>query len=45
MAEVKNYTLNFGCSRPLRGLDLADAKSACAEVQRDGWREWIVVYG
>jgi len=34
MAEIKNYTLNFGCGRPLRGPDFAGAKSACAEVQR-----------
>ncbi len=34
MAEIKNYTLNFGSGRPLRGLDFAGAKSACAEVQR-----------
>jgi hypothetical protein len=34
MAEIKNYTLNFGCRRPLRGLDFAVAKSAFAEIQR-----------
>jgi hypothetical protein len=44
MAEIKNYTLNFGCGRALCGIDFADAKSslagakpACAEVQRDLW--------
>jgi len=34
MAEIKNYTLNFGCGRALRALDFAEAKSAFAEVQR-----------
>jgi len=34
MAEIKNYTLNFGSGRPLRGLDFAVAKSACAGLQR-----------
>jgi hypothetical protein len=37
MAEIKNYTLDFGCGRPLRGLDFAFAKSASAEVQRGSW--------
>ena len=32
MAEIKNYTLNFGCA--LRALDFVFAKSACAEIQR-----------
>jgi hypothetical protein len=35
VAEIKNYTLNFGSGRPLRGLDFAEAKSAFTEVQRD----------
>jgi hypothetical protein len=34
MAEIKNYTLNFGYGRPLCGLNFANAKLACAEVQR-----------
>lgn len=34
MAEIKNYTLNFGSGRALRALDFADAKSACTEIQR-----------
>jgi hypothetical protein len=40
MAEIKNYSLNFG-SGPRFALDFAFAKSACTEVQRDqspaGW--------
>ncbi len=34
MAEIKNYTLNFGFGRSLRSLDFAGAKSACTEIQR-----------
>ena len=34
MAEIKNYTLNFGYGRALRALDFAAAKSACAEIER-----------
>ena len=34
MAEIKNYTLNFGFGRSLRELDFAGAKSACTEIQR-----------
>ena len=34
MAEIKNYTLNFGSGRPLSVLDFACAKSACTEIQR-----------
>jgi hypothetical protein len=34
MAEIKNYTLSFGCGRPLRGLNFADAKLAFAEIER-----------
>jgi hypothetical protein len=33
MAEIKNYTLNFG-SGTRNALDFAFAKSACTEVQR-----------
>jgi hypothetical protein len=32
MAEVKNHPLNFGCGRPLCGLDLPVGESACAVV-------------
>jgi hypothetical protein len=35
MAEIKNYTLNFGDGRLLGSLDFAAAKSACTEVQRN----------
>jgi hypothetical protein len=45
MAEIKNYTLNFGCGRPLRGLDFAGAKSAFAEVERSLLTTSRVVYG
>jgi hypothetical protein len=45
MAEIKNYTLNFGYGRPLRGLNLADAKLAFAEVQRAALCARVVVYG
>jgi len=34
MADIENYTLNFGSGRVLRTLNLADAKLAFAEVQR-----------
>jgi hypothetical protein len=34
MADIKNDTLNFGCGRPLCGLDFAGAKSAFAEIER-----------
>jgi hypothetical protein len=34
MAEIKNYTLNFGSGHARRALDFACAKSACAEIQR-----------
>ncbi|MBL8329075.1 MAG: hypothetical protein JNJ71_09510 [Rubrivivax sp.] len=33
MADIKNYTLNFGCGRARCALDFAGAKSAFAEVQ------------
>ncbi len=45
MAEIKNYTLNFGFGRPLGGLDFAGAKSACAEVERGSRRAVRVLYG
>ncbi len=34
MADIKNYTLNFGFGRSLRELDFAEAKSACTEIER-----------
>ena len=34
MAEIKNYTLNFGSGRALRGLNFACAKLAFAEIER-----------
>ena len=45
MADIKNYTLNFGFGRPLRGLNLAGAKSACAEVERSLLTATRVLYG
>ncbi len=45
MADIKNYTLNFGCGRALRALDFAGAKSACAEVQRGPLTACTVLYG
>ncbi len=33
MADIKNYTLNFGYGRSLRELDFAEAKSACSEIE------------
>jgi hypothetical protein len=35
MAEIKNYTLNFGCGRSHCELNFAVAKLACAEVGRN----------
>ena len=34
MAEIRNYTLDFGFGRAPRALDFAGAKSAFAEVSR-----------
>jgi hypothetical protein len=34
MAEIKNYTLNFGFGRSPRDLNFAGAKLAFTEVQR-----------
>jgi len=35
VADIKNYTLNFGFGRPaLPALTCAARRSACAEVQR-----------
>jgi hypothetical protein len=45
MAEMKNYTLKFGCGRALRALDFACAKSACAEVERGSLPAGMVPHG
>jgi hypothetical protein len=45
MADIKNYTLNFGSGRALGALDFAGAKSACAEVQRGERSLNVVLYG
>jgi hypothetical protein len=45
MADIKNYTLNFGSGRALRALDFAVAKSAFTEVQRGSLSLTMVVYG
>ena len=37
MADIKNYTLNFGYGRALRALDFAGAKSACADATGVGY--------
>jgi hypothetical protein len=37
MAEIKNYTLNFGFGRLLRSLDFAGAKSACTAAFGGGF--------
>ena len=34
MAEIKNYTLNFGCGRAQGALNFAIAKLAFTEVER-----------
>lgn len=45
MADIKNYTLNFGCGRPLCGLNLADAKLAFAEIERSPLTSTRGAYG
>ena len=45
MAEIKNYTLNFGFGRARCALDFADAKSACTEIERKLSRAGAVLYG
>jgi hypothetical protein len=45
VAEIKNYTLNFGCGRLLRSLNFAGAKLAFAEIQRGSLLACGVVYG
>ncbi len=34
MADIKNYTLNFGCGHTLRVLNFAGAKLAFTEIER-----------
>ena len=34
MAEIKNYTLNFGSGRARCALNFASAKLACTEIER-----------
>jgi len=34
MADIKNYTLNFGSGRTLRVLNFACAKFASTEIER-----------
>ncbi len=34
MAEIKNYTLNFGSGRARCALNFAVAKLACTEIER-----------
>jgi hypothetical protein len=34
MAEIKNYTLNFGSGRAQCALNFAVAKLACTEIER-----------
>jgi len=45
MADIKNYTLNFGSGRALGALDFAFAKSACAEIERGSLSMTMVAYG
>jgi len=45
MAEIRNYTLKFGCGLTLCGLDFACAKSACAEIARGPEARMVPVYG
>jgi len=45
MADIKNDTLNFGYGRVPRTLDLAEAKSASAEIERGRLASTRMVYG
>ena len=45
MADIKNYTLNFGCGRTLRVLNFAGAKLAFAEIERGQWLTGRGAYG
>jgi hypothetical protein len=40
-----HFRHNFGFGRPLRGLDLAGARSACAEIERGSLTAAMVDYG
>jgi hypothetical protein len=44
VAEIKNYTLNFGSGRAHCALNFAGAKLACAEIERyTGLRNNVVL--
>jgi len=45
MADIKNYTLNFGYGRVLRTLNLACAKLAFAEIERSPLTSTRGAYG
>ncbi len=45
MADIKNYTLNFGSGRALRALDFAGAKSACTEIERGTSDRGVAAHG
>jgi hypothetical protein len=45
MADIKNYTLNFGSGRSLCELDFAKAKSACTEIERSISDRGVAAYG
>ena len=45
MADIKNYTLNFGYGRTLRVLNFACAKLAFAEIERGSLPVDMVRYG
>jgi len=45
MADIENYTLNFGSGRVLRTLNLADAKLAFAEIERGSLPARIARHG
>jgi hypothetical protein len=45
MADIEQCQKNFGCGRVLRTLDLADAKSAFAEIERSPLTSTRGAYG
>jgi len=45
MADIKNYTLNFGSGRAPCALDFAGAKSAYAEIERGSLTPNRVAHG
>ncbi len=45
MAEIKNYTFNFGSGRALRALNFAGAKLAFTEVERCAYLRKMVSKG